>query len=377
VVVTTLYAGRVEELTVAEGDEVHKGDVLIRLDTALLDTDIGQAEGALAVAKAQLAKAEAGATPAQLAQAEALLKQAIAGRDGAKKALDNARLVQKNPQELNLKIADVETQWKVTQHRVTEMKAALGAAEALRDRARELAYWPGSDTAKTMYETAKSACTQAQAAYDAAVRGEQAAKKALDQLRAIKANPLMITSQVEGVEAQLRQAEAAVETAEAGVAMARAGATPEQLNLARANVRQKQADLEALQVQRERMTILAPADGLVVQRAIRLGEMASAGGTLLTLANLSEVRLTIYVPEDEVGKVRVGQRAVVKVDSFPGREFEGRVATIASQAEFTPKSVQTEKSRVHTVFAVRITVPNPDHTLKPGMPADARVELGP
>jgi multidrug resistance efflux pump len=227
-----------------------------------------------------------------------------------------------------------------------------------------------------MYAMAKNTHAQAQAAYEAAVRGEQAAKEALDRLLVIKANPAMITSEVEKVGAQYRQAQAGVETAEAGVAMARAGATPEQLNLARANLRQKQAELEVLQAQKDRMTIRAPAAGLVVNRAINLGEMASAGGTLVTLANLDEVRLTIYVPESDVGKVRVGQRALVTVDSFPDREFEGRVTYVSSQAEFTPKSVQTEKSRVYTVFAVRITVPNPDHALKPGMPADAGVELG-
>jgi len=149
------------------------------------------------------------------------------------------------------------------------------------------------------------------------------------------------------------------------------------LLLARANLRQKQADLAALQAQKDRMTIRAPIDGLVVNQAIRLGEMATAGGTLLTLANLDEVRLTVYVPESEIGRVTVGQRALVTVDSFPDRAFEGCVTHVSSQAEFTPKSVQTAKSRVYTVFAVRITAPNPDHALKPGMPADAQVELGP
>jgi len=112
------------------------------------------------------------------------------------------------------------------------------------------------------------------------------------------------------------------------------------LLLARANLRQKQADLAALQAQKDRMTIRAPIDGLVVNQAIRLGEMATAGGTLLTLANLDEVRLTVYVPESEIGRVTVGQRALVTVDSFPGRAFEGCVTHVSSQAEFTPKSVQ-------------------------------------
>ena len=124
------------------------------------------------------------------------------------------------------------------------------------------------------------------------------------------------------------------------------------------------------------MNLSSPIDGLVTSRSAHEGEAAVAGATLLTVANLDEVTLRIYVPENKLGLVYLGQEAEVAVDSFPGRVFTGTVSHIAQQAEFTPKNVQTEEERVNMVFAVKVRLPNREHLLKPGMPADAvlRVE---
>ena len=84
--------------------------------------------------------------------------------------------------------------------------------------------------------------------------------------------------------------------------------------------------------------------------------------------------LTIYIPEDELNRVYVGQTAEVSVDSFPSRIFAGTVTYISQQAEFTPKNIQTEKERVNMVFAVKVRLANPEHLLKPGMPADASLK---
>jgi multidrug resistance efflux pump len=94
------------------------------------------------------------------------------------------------------------------------------------------------------------------------------------------------------------------------------------------------------------------------------------GAALFTLADLDQVTLTVYVPEAELGKVALGQEVEVTVDAYD-QVFPGQVTHIASQAEFTPKNVQTQEERVHMVFAVKIRLDNPDHQLKPGMPADA------
>jgi multidrug resistance efflux pump len=151
----------------------------------------------------------------------------------------------------------------------------------------------------------------------------------------------------------------------------KAGPTVEELAVAEAQVAQAEASGAALEAQIEMMTLHSPIDGIVTSRSAHVGEAAMPGATLLTIANLDEVRLTIYVPEDELNRVYLGQEVEVQVDSFPGRVFMGTVSYISQRAEFTPKNVQTEKERVNMVFAVKVRLPNPEHVLKPGMPADA------
>ncbi len=116
-----------------------------------------------------------------------------------------------------------------------------------------------------------------------------------------------------------------------------------------------------------------PVSGVVVERLLQVGELAAPGAPLFTLADLDEVTLKVYVPEADLGKVAVGQAVQVTVDAYD-ETFTGQVSTIASQAEFTPSNVQTQAERVHMVFAVKIRLANPDHLLKPGMPADAVFE---
>lgn len=121
--------------------------------------------------------------------------------------------------------------------------------------------------------------------------------------------------------------------------------------------------------------IRSPIDGVVLLRAAEPGEIISAGGSLLVIANLDEMNLTIYIPEDQYGKIYLGQEYPITVDSFPDRVFMGKVTHISDKAEFTPQNVRTVEGRKSTVYAVRLTVPNPDHDLKPGMPADVTLNL--
>jgi multidrug resistance efflux pump len=166
-------------------------------------------------------------------------------------------------------------------------------------------------------------------------------------------------------------AAAGVGVAKATLEELEAGPTAEEVAVAKAQVAQATAASAALDAQLEKMTLRSPIDGLVTSRSAHVGEAALTGATLLTIANLDQVKLTIYVPEDELNRVYLGQEVEVQVDSFPGRVFTGTVSYISSQAEFTPKNVQTEKERVNMVFAVRVSLHNPGHLLKPGMPADA------
>ncbi|UCC52373.1 MAG: efflux RND transporter periplasmic adaptor subunit [Anaerolineaceae bacterium] len=121
--------------------------------------------------------------------------------------------------------------------------------------------------------------------------------------------------------------------------------------------------------------IRSPIDGVLLLRAAEPGEITAAGGSLLVIANLDEMTLTIYIPEDQYGKIYLGQEYPITVDSFPDRVFMGKVTHISDKAEFTPQNIRTVEGRKSTVYAIRLTVPNPDHDLKPGMPADVTLNL--
>jgi multidrug efflux pump subunit AcrA (membrane-fusion protein) len=121
--------------------------------------------------------------------------------------------------------------------------------------------------------------------------------------------------------------------------------------------------------------VRSPIDGVVLDRQFEPGELAMAGSTILTVGDLSKPTLTIYVPEEQYGKINLDETLPVTVDSFPGEVFNGVVTYISDQAEFTPRNVQTIQGRKDTVYAVKLSLQNPDFALKPGMPADVTISL--
>jgi len=220
---------------------------------------------------------------------------------------------------------------------------------------------------------------QAWVGVNAAVAQQEGIQASLAHLYAQRAHPQDLEAKADEALASLAQAEAQVAAAQAQVDGLKAGPTDEQIAALEARVAQARAALDSLLAQRTMMEIASPVNGVVVDMAAHPGEVASAGAALLTVANLSEVRLVVYLPETHVGRVRMGQAVQVAVDSFPDRVFEGQVIHIASRAEFTPRNVTTKEERGNLVFAVEIRLPNTvpnDSTgrhgaLKPGMPADA------
>jgi HlyD family secretion protein len=133
---------------------------------------------------------------------------------------------------------------------------------------------------------------------------------------------------------------------------------------------QAQANLNLLDAQVSKLIIYAPMDGVVLARNVDPGEFVQPGGSALTMADLNELTITVYVPEDRYGEIRLGQTVYVTVDSFPGETFTATVTNIADQAEFTPRNVQTVQGRSATVYAVKLNVSDPNGKLKLGMPAD-------
>jgi multidrug resistance efflux pump len=128
--------------------------------------------------------------------------------------------------------------------------------------------------------------------------------------------------------------------------------------------------LDVVEIQIEDLTVTAPADGVVLARSVEVGELVQPGVTVLTIGQLSDVTITVYVSEDQYGQIGLGQSAEVSVDSFPDEIFDATVTRIANQAEYTPRNVQTEEDRRTTVFAIELSVEGAGGMLKPGMPAD-------
>jgi multidrug resistance efflux pump len=134
------------------------------------------------------------------------------------------------------------------------------------------------------------------------------------------------------------------------------------------------AQQQVTQAQMRRLELRAPLSGVVQKRIAHRGEFVGPGTPILTVADPADLKLTLYVPEADLGRVSVGQNVGVRADGYGGRVFSGRVRTIASHAEFTPRNVQTLKDRQNLVFAVTVRVPNPDLALKAGLPVDATFE---
>jgi HlyD family secretion protein len=153
------------------------------------------------------------------------------------------------------------------------------------------------------------------------------------------------------------------------------GTRKEELDVDRANVRQARENLDMSKIRLSYTVLSAPFDGVVLVRQAELGEVTSPGTPIITLADLDHIWLRVYLPETDLGKLCWGQEVEVRADTYPGKTYRGRVSVIASDAEFTPKSVQTEKERVTLVYRIKVDVENPNHELKPGMPADAYIKV--
>jgi HlyD family secretion protein len=170
----------------------------------------------------------------------------------------------------------------------------------------------------------------------------------------------------DAAQAQARQASEAL-------ALVRKGPRQERIDQGRSRLKEAEAAL-ALAVERLGYADLsAPGPGLVTAKNTEAGEQVAAGTPVITIADLTTPWLRAYIPETELGRVKVGQKARVTTDTWPGKTYDGLVSFISPEAEFTPKNVQTEKERVKLVYRIKITIPNPAMELKPGMPADAEI----
>ncbi len=394
IVIAAEVPGRIVALNADEGAQVKAGDVLVQLDTALLDGQRGQAQAALELAQANLAQVQVPTRPEQIRAAEGALAQASAARDGAKQAWLDAQTLRDNPQELNTKIDAARAELAVAEANVKQAEGVANSARLGQNEAQRVfdAVDGGVDVqvqtplgekivtvnpparAMNQLRTQKGlAGAQMQitfAGVDAAKAARDAAQTNLAALFALRANPLDANARVDVAFAQYQAAKSAVTIAQSKLDALKVGATKEQITAAESQVAQAQAALDAFDVQKTKMTLVASQAGYVVARFAQQGELAVPNAPLLQLANLDALTPTAYLPTSDLGRVQVGDTARVTVDGFADRVFDGRVVFISPDAEFTPRNAQTQVERANLVYAIKISLANPDHTLKPGMAGD-------
>lgn len=167
---------------------------------------------------------------------------------------------------------------------------------------------------------------------------------------------------------------AAVHEAEQRLKLLKSGPRPDAVRQARARVEGAAAGKALAETRLAQSILASPLSGLVLAKHAEPGEMLAPGAPVVTIGRMDQVWLRAYIPEYELGRVKVGQAARVTVDSWPGRNFDGKISFISPEAEFTPKNVQTAKERVKLVYRIKITLDNQKMELKPGMPADAAIE---
>jgi HlyD family secretion protein len=339
-------AGKIQLVNVQEGEIVNMGDILVRLDDSILKDQRAIAEINLETARLALAQLT---SPMVLANAKKAVAQDEIDLDTAQYALDNQLYFSQNTPAIE------------------NARAALTLAEDKLENANEtyseVSGHPDTDAVKARaYQTlyaAQQEYDHAQYTYN--VWSGENNQQQID----------LKTAALDLVKAKLVEDQALVAALTSGQTPDDASGTViAQIQQARLNIRLAQANLDLLDDQIKKTIVSAPVDGVIMTRNADPGSVVNAGAILFTLGNLDELTITVYVPEDRVGEVMLGQTASVSVDSFPGAVFTATVIHIADQAEYTPRNVQTVSGRKSTVFAIKLQVEDPGSKLKPGMPAD-------
>jgi multidrug efflux pump subunit AcrA (membrane-fusion protein) len=333
-------------VNVKEGDTVHVGEVLVQLDDSLLKDQRSIAATSLDTAKIALVQLT---SPATIASVQAAIAQDKQNIDNAQQAYDNQRTFTTN------------------QSAVQNAKASLVLAQkALEDAQNHYNNVNGNPDNNTDKAAAYQKLYAAQTAYNSAnyTYNLWLGKVDSEQLD-IKAGALGVA------QAKLPEDQALLDVLNGGPIPDNAtGAGIVQLQQARIAVQLVQANLNLLDDEIKKMTVTSLVNGMVMTRNAEPGSVVNAGAVLLTVGRLDELTITVYVPEDRIGEVILGQTANVSVDSFPGVVYKGVVSYISDQAEFTPRNVETVSGRKNTVFAVKLTLSDISGKLKPGMPAD-------
>ncbi len=325
--------GRVIAVPVEEGQPVKAGEVLVRFECDELQAQRAQAFAQVTQAQADLDRMVRGNRPEEIAQAQAA---ASAQKAALEEAVHGPR-----PQE------------------IAQAEADQAAAQA--DAVNAESYYQRMDKLAASDTISRQQFDDARDKRDAA---KQRAESARQRLALLQAG----TRQEDLAAAQARLAQA-----HSAAVLARRGFRAEDIEAARGRLAQAEAQVAELDARLKEAILIAPADAVVEVVSVRPGDLVAADRIVIDLLEPSQLWVKIYIPETDLARVRIGQAATVRVDSYAGQTFTGRLRQISSEAEFLPRNVQTSSDREHQVFGAKVYVDNPQGVLKSGMSATVRL----
>ncbi|MCK6584002.1 MAG: efflux RND transporter periplasmic adaptor subunit [Anaerolineales bacterium] len=375
-------AGKVTEVLVEEGQSVSVDQALLRLDPSLLtaqravaSASVDSATAALAAAQTKFDQTLEIALAAQAAQRakdwqvtapgefdqpnwyieqEQQIAAAQAELEAAQAAIDDANA------NLEKVITDLKnSDYLQAEQDLAEARAAFVIAEQVKDQASNASDSGGlNEAAQDYYDDILSNLEDAEEAYNDLMNSDEA-----EDVEYARGQVLVAQQRYDAAYARLL-------TLQTGADSPAVIAAAKELDKAKSALAQAEASLALIDAQVAKLAVNAPMNGVILTRNVEPGEFVQPGATTLTIGNINELTITVYVPENRYGEISLGQSATLTVDSFPDMTFDATVIQIADKAEFTPRNVQTVEGRSSTVFAIKLRVEDPQGKLKIGMPAD-------
>jgi len=338
--------GRVAEVSAIEGQPLKAGDVLARLDPKELQAHVNQLMASLDVTRHQILQQQITVEMRQDV-VESTINQSRSESEAAQVSVERLRNGTR-PEEI----------------RVSEALVVQAEADLVRRK---------NDFDRIAGLYAKGVVSQQE--YDAVVSAYRMAETVVAAARE------RMTLAKEGSRREdLAEAEAKLRATQAGNAVAEAGrkgvnVERQAIETLRARQRELEAQLDAAHTQLSYTQIHAPLNGVVLTKNVESGEVVNPGTPVVSIADIDNLWMNIYIPETQMGSVKLGQTVRVHVDAFPGETFNGKISFVSSESEFTPKTIQTPEERIKLVYRVKLLLENTGQRLKPGMPADAELLL--
>ncbi len=350
--VSTKGAGRVETVTVREGETVTKGQLLVRLDDAEVQSELAAANAQLEAAKQREAAArlQISMIENQLTDAGLNLQQSEGDTTG-------------KVAEADAMVATAQAALQQTEAQVEEVRALREQARVDRDRFVRLANLGAetqqrADLAQTAFKTAQAAVQSREAAVQVSRSAIAIAQGKSTQAQTTSLNPERQATNVSRLQAQVNQARVA-------------------LLGAQADVKTAEANRKLIQSRLNNLTVTSPIAGVVTTRSVEPGSVVLPSRPLLRIVDLSQVYMRGFIPGGQVAQIRVGQPTHIYLDNDPQHQhpIPATVSAIDAKASFTPENVYFQKDRVEQVFGVKLSLDQPNGLVKPGMPVDAEIQL--